>query len=151
MSDEIISLQDFRDRQTLPSTPQHLVTFRATGQDRIIQEIRANGEVIESHRFKGSSLRKLQHQLIHAINEARQWSDLPCPSCGKKSCGKWHDGLLLERHGSGGKRYWVDGLTARGRHRLRAFEGGKLLYSRSYNVTSWGKVVGYVVVAPTET
>lgn len=146
---DIINLASWRAKKG-PQDNTSTTTFSAVGQDRIVLIHCVGDKEIARHEFAGENIRLLERILDRAALDARMWGEPGCPACDTKRCRKWHDGLLLERRENGAvRRYWVDGVTASGRHRLRAMDGGKARYTRAWSPRCWGKIVGYrAVIAP---
>lgn len=150
MDNKVINLADFRAGRERP--PERAWTIRALGKNHIVIEIYNNGQNVGSYQFADENVNRLLLQLRAAVRVAEQWDAPLCPACGAKNCQRWHTGLLLERNDGSGERYWVEGQTARGRHRLRPMNGGKTRYSIATQIGYWGRVVGYAAVdaEPTE-
>lgn len=135
-------------REQVTSNAESTTEFWAVGQDRIVTIHRVGEQETGRHEFSGENINVMVCILCHAASEAHMWNEPPCPACGAKRCRLWHDGLLLERREDGeARRFWVDGVTASGMHRLRPMAGGRPRYSRAWSPVTWGKIVGYHTVS----
>lgn len=145
---DLLDLQAFRDRGEVEPLRQTLRVV-AVGPDKLRTERVYSDKVEVLYVLDVANMRKLRRQQDEAMGAARDWDADFCRACGKKACGEWHEGLILERYALGSPRFSCLGFTKGGRVRLRCMATGRLIYSTGGGRPhTWGRVVGWVDIVP---